>query len=246
MTLFVRKHASDDLQCQDEATNMVTANHKSPVRSYGGVSATDRVAARRERLLDAALELYGTRGFAATGVKDVCREAGLTDRYFYESFRHSGELFTAVFDRATSGLLVLVAQKVSEVPPEPEAQVRAAIETFVRALADDPIKARVIFVESAAVGAEVDHHMRASLRQFAALVAATARPHLPDMPERTLELGALALVGAIDRVIIEWQDGHLDATIDEVIDHLVQLFVIAAASVGVSPRPAWRRSRSRG
>jgi AcrR family transcriptional regulator len=227
------------------AADMVTANQKSPVRSYGGVSATERVAARLERLLDAALELYGTRGFAATGVKDVCRQAGLTDRYFYESFRDSGELFTAVFDRATSDLFALVGRKVSEVPPEPEVQVRAAIESFVRALADDPRKARVIFVESAAVGAEVDRHMRASLRQFAALVAATARPHLPEMPERTLEMGALALVGAIDRVIIEWQDGHLDATIDEVIDHLVQLFLIAAASAGVSPRLARRQSGSR-
>jgi AcrR family transcriptional regulator len=189
-------------------------------------------------LLDAAIDLYGTRGFAATGVKDVCRQAGLTDRYFYESFRDSRELFTAVFDRATSDLFVLVTQKVSEVPPEPEVQVRAAIESFVLALAGDPRKARVIFVESAAVGAEVDRHMRTSLRQFAALVAATARPHLPEMSERTLQMGTLALVGAIDRVIIEWQDGHLDATIDEVIDHLVQLFLIAAASVGVSPRPA--------
>ena len=221
---------------------MATTDHKSPVRSYGGVSATERVADRHERLLDAALELYGTQGFAATGVKDVCRQAGLTDRYFYESFRDSAELFTAVFDRATSDLFALVAQKVSDVPAEPEVQVRAAIESFVRALADDARMARVIFVESAAVGAEVDRHMRASLRQFAALVAATARPHLPEMPERTLEIGALALVGAIDRVIIEWQDGHLDATIDEVIDHLVQLFQIAAVSAGVSPRRAQRRT----
>ena len=215
---------------------MATTDHKSPVRSYENVSATERVADRHERLLDAALELYGTQGFAATGVKDVCRQAGLTDRYFYESFRDSAELFTAVFDRATSDLFALVAQKVSDVPAEPEVQVRAAIESFVRALADDARMARVIFVESAAVGAEVDRHMRASLRQF------TARPHLPEMPERTLEIGALALVGAIDRVIIEWQDGHLDATIEEVIDHLVQLFQIAAVSAGVSPRRAQRRT----
>lgn len=216
---------------------MQTAGPKPPVRAYAGVSATDRVAARRARLLDAGLELYGTRGFAATGVKGICRQAGLTDRYFYESFRDSGELFTAVFDRATSDLLALVAHQVGEVPPEPESQVRASIETFVRALAADPRKARVVFVESTSAGAEVDRHIRASLRQFAALIAATARPHLPEMPERMLQLGSLSLVGAIERVIIEWQDGHLDATIEEVIDHLVQLFLIAGASVGVSPRP---------
>jgi AcrR family transcriptional regulator len=216
---------------------MVDTEAKTPARSYGGVSASDRIAARRERLLDAALELYGTRGYVATGVKDVCREAGLTDRYFYESFRNSEELFTAVFDRATDDLLRLVAQRVAEVAPQPEAQVRAAIETFVRALAGDPRKARLIFVETASVGAEVERHMRATLRRFAALVADTARPHVPPgMPERVLKMGALSLVGAIEQVMIEWQDGELDATIDQVIDYLVQLFLVAGASAGVSPR----------
>ena len=223
---------------------MESTGQRAPLRSYGGVSATERVAARRARLLDAGLELYGTRGFAATGVKDICRQAGLTDRYFYESFRDSGELFTAVFDRATSDLLALVADHVGQVTPEPESQVRASIEAFVRALVADPRQARVVFAESTAAGAEVDRHIRASLRQFAALIATTARPHLPEMPERMLQLGSLSLVGAIERVIIEWQDGQLDATIEEVIDHLVQLFLIAGASVGVSPRP--ERSQQRG
>ncbi|HWC40066.1 MAG TPA: TetR/AcrR family transcriptional regulator [Acidimicrobiales bacterium] len=218
-----------------------TSGPKPLARPYAGVSATDRVASRRERLLEAGLELYGTRGFAATGVKDVCRRARLTDRYFYESFRDSAELFTAVFDRATSDLLARVARKVGEVPPEPESQVRASIETFVRALAADPRKARVVLVESTSAGAEVDRHIRASLRQFAGLVATTARRHLPEMPERLLVLGSLSLVGAIERVIIEWQDGYLDATIEEVIDHLVQLFLIAGASVGVSPRTGQSR-----
>jgi AcrR family transcriptional regulator len=214
---------------------MTRRAHKS--RVYRGASARERVASRRERLLEAALELYGTRGYVATGVKDICRAAGLTDRYFYESFRDGGELFTAAFDRATSELLALVAKKVSEVPPEPEAQVRAAIETFVRALADDPRKARLIFVEAASAGAELERHMRASLRRFAALVAATARPHLPArMPERLLKMGALSLVGAIERVIIEWQDGELDVTIEQIIDFLVRLFLSAAASVGVTRR----------
>lgn len=223
---------------------MESTGQRAPLRSYGGVSATERVAARRARLLDAGLELYGTRGFAATGVKDICRQAGLTDRYFYESFRDSGELFTAVFDRATSDLLALVADHVGQVTPEPESQVRASIEAFVRALVADPRQARVVFAESTSAGAEVDRHIRASLRQFAALIATTARPHLPEMPERMLQLGSLSLVGAIERVIIEWQDGQLDATIEEVIDHLVQLFLIAGASVGVSPRP--ERSQQRG
>lgn len=216
---------------------MTTTNSRAPLRSYGGVSATERIAARREKLLDAALELYGTRGFTATGVKDICRQAHLTDRYFYESFADAQELFVATYDRVTTDLLEQVALSVAAARPEPEPQVRAAIETFIRALTDDPRKARVLFAETASAGAEAERHVRTSLRRFADLVAATARPYLRSTtPERLLHMGALSLVGAIERVIIEWQDGHLQATIDEIVDYLVRLFLAAGTTAGVNPR----------
>src|SRR3954467_5371936 len=107
-----------------------------PQRTYGGVSADERIAGRRARLLDAGLELFGTRGFTTTGVKDVCREAGLTDRYFYESFNDGTDLFLAVFDRLTDELFRAVAEAVVEAGTEPEPQLRTAIGTFVHALAD--------------------------------------------------------------------------------------------------------------
>jgi AcrR family transcriptional regulator len=220
---------------------MAGTSPKTPVRSYGGISAEERVAIRRGQLIDAAIELYGTRGYATTGVKDICRTAGLTDRYFYESFSEAAELYTAAFDKATTELLALVAGRVAAVEPEPEAQVRAAIEAFVRALADDPRKARIIFIEGPSAGPAAERHMRATLRQFAQLVAATAGPHLPKgMPNRVVQMGALSLVGAIERVMIEWQDGELDATINQIIDFLVDLFLVAGASVGVAPRKGAR------
>ena len=225
---------------------MTTRNARAPSRSYGGVSAADRVGARRQKLLDAALELYGTRGFTATGVKDICRQAGLTDRYFYESFADAGELFVATYDRTTGELLELVAASVAAVPPEPEPQVRAAIETFIRALADDPRKARVLFAETASAGAEAERHVRTSLRRFADLVAATARPYIrPTTPERLIRMGALSLVGAIERVIVDWHDGNLEATVDEIVHYLVQLFLAAGATAGVNPRRSTRASASR-
>src|SRR3954471_24482707 len=192
---------------------MATSIPRAPQRAYGGISAGERIAARRAKLLDAGLERFGTHGFAATGVKDICREAGLTDRYFYESFGDRLALFTAVFDRATQELLQGVAQAVIVVEPEPRTQIAAAIETFVAALAADPRVARVIFREAGAAGAEADAHMRATLRQFAALIVETARPHLhEEVSEQVLRMGSLALVGAMERVIVDWQDDQLDAS----------------------------------
>ena len=196
-------------------------------RSYAGVSARERAASRRERLVDAAVELFGTQGYAATGVKDLCRAAGVTDRYFYESFRSRAELFTAAFERAAGELFAAVATAVTQVPPDPPALARAAVDTFVRALADDQRRARLLFVEATVVGGDAERHVRTSIRRFAELVAATARPHVADVPDQLLTMGALSLVGAIQLVVIEWLDGTLDATIDEIIAYFVEMLLVA-------------------
>ena len=195
-------------------------------RPYAGISAADRVAARRERLMEAGLELFGTRGFDATGIKEICRLAGVTDRYFYESFRDSRALFVAVFDRVTDGLFTAVAEAVAGVEPRPEPQLRAAIGTFVHSLAEDPRLPRIVFSEAGGAGAEVELHMRETLRRFTALVAATARQHLPrSVPDERVRIMALALVGTLERVVIEWQDGELELPIDAIVDHCAGLFL---------------------
>jgi AcrR family transcriptional regulator len=213
-----------------------TTEHKHPVRPYGGVSAEQRVAERRERLLGAALEEFGTRGVLSTGVKDVCRRAGLTDRYFYESFSDGSELFTAVFDRATARLFEVVVNALGQAPANVEAQARAVIEAYVRALADDPRLARVVFVEAPSAGPEVEAHMRATLRQFAQLITVTARPYLPlGMADEVVRFGAISLVGAIERLMIEWQDGELDLSIEQIIEYLVGMLLAARSIARVAP-----------
>ncbi len=198
---------------------------RTPNRPYGGVSAEERVAARRQKLLDAGLQLFGTRGYTATGVKDICREAGVTDRYFYESFRDSEALFLAVFDRLVDGLFVTVAEAVVDAGAEPEPQLRSAIGTFVRALAEDPRKARVIFAEAAAAGPAAGAHMRTILRRFTDLVAATARRHLgDDVSDEQIRILALSLVGTLERVITEREDGALDLPVDRLVDRCVELY----------------------
>ena len=207
-------------------------------RAYGGLTADERVALRRGKLLDAVVELFGTRGFDATCVRDVCRAAGLTDRYFYESFAGTRALFVAVFDRATEELFRAVADAVLAAEPEPEPQLRAAIGAFVRRLADDPRLARIVFSEAGGAGAEVEQHLRGTLRRFAALVAATARPHLGDADDDLVEVLALSLVGTLEQVVVNWQDGHLDADEDRIVELVVELFLAFFAGV--------RRPRARG
>jgi AcrR family transcriptional regulator len=207
------------------------ADRYTATRAYGGVSAQERTAARRAALLDAAVTLFGTTGFAATGVKAVCREAGVTDRYFYESFRDRGELFAAAFEHVVEGLLVDVGAAALGAAGSPERQARAAVTTFVTTLAEDPAKARLLFLEVGAAGTDVARQVRATTRRFADLLVGAARPHLAaDIPAVRLRMAALSLVGAMGIVVLEWLDGSLDATADEITSYFVDMLLTAGAA----------------
>ena len=68
----------------------------SKERQFKGLSLSERKEARREKLIEAGIATYGTLGFFRDG-KDVCQEAKLTERYFYESFKKSEDLFQTIF-----------------------------------------------------------------------------------------------------------------------------------------------------
>ncbi|HWG94520.1 MAG TPA: TetR family transcriptional regulator, partial [Mycobacteriales bacterium] len=55
-------------------------------RVYGGLTAEERAAQRRSRLLAAGLEVFGTVGYAGATQRAVLQQAGLGERYFEESF----------------------------------------------------------------------------------------------------------------------------------------------------------------
>lgn len=59
----------------------------------------DSAAATRNSLLDHALTLFSERGYAATGVRDIIRAAGVTQPTLYYHFRDKTGLFQALIER---------------------------------------------------------------------------------------------------------------------------------------------------
>jgi len=80
-----------DLSTEAKEANAAATTTKR--RSFKGMSLEERQAERRERLMEAGLQAYGTQGFFSVTVRDICIEAKLTERYFYESFKNSEALF---------------------------------------------------------------------------------------------------------------------------------------------------------
>ena len=197
---------------------MSDVNTTQPDRSrrpYGGVSADDRLAERRRRLLDAGLELIGTQGIAATTIADVCEQAGLTKRYFYESFATIAELAGAVFGDVTERLVKQVAPAIAAgggVDPRP------ALTIYLGAVLGDPRLARLLGAESrtpALAERQAAFGSRAVALWFSSAPGA-------DTPAQRLR--AYAFAGALAEVALARTNGELDLSVDQVIDELVDVF----------------------
>jgi AcrR family transcriptional regulator len=170
-------------------------------RRYRGSSAVERRAQRREQLIRAAIEVYGERGYRNATVKAVCEAAGLTERYFYESFLNSEALLVASY-RAVTGELLKTLEEIGEGAGGGQVErVRAILAHYIDALRNDPRSARLFLVEIAGVSAELDRVFAASLEAFGLLLARTLGAETRPGPERLLRTAA---VGGIIHLALDW------------------------------------------
>lgn len=140
------------------------------LRRYGGRGGEERRTERRERMLDAGLAVFGEQGYHGATVRLICARAGLSERYFYESFANSEDLLCAVYERHLALQQVRLAAALQAAPPEPQARVEAGLRAFLELVREHPAAARVQFVEVLGVSPRVDRLYRAAVESFARLL----------------------------------------------------------------------------
>jgi AcrR family transcriptional regulator len=153
-------------------------------------------------------------------VRAVCREAGLSSRYFYESFANLDELLLAVFD----GIMSRTIERVTAAMAVSDRSVRGLIEAlssaFVEMTLDDPRATRVGFIE--AWNSEPVMRRRVqTLHSCAGMLAAavTATSERPTVDRAAIEVAAFVLVGGLLETILGWLDGALTVDRDTLIWH---------------------------
>ena len=163
-------------------------------RLYGGLSAEQRRAERRDRLIVAAVQVSARLGREGATVAAICAEAGLTARYFYESFPSRDVLFRAAFQRVQDQLFARITPHIAGRDP-----VKGALTGFFATLAEYPGPARVFLVELDEHEAEMKALGRAAAARFGALFAPDAQPG---------SLAEAGAAGAIIQIARRWiQDG---------------------------------------
>jgi AcrR family transcriptional regulator len=145
-------------------------------RLYRGVAQEDRVAARRDALVEAGLDCLHADGLSGASVRSICARARLTPRYFYENFADLDELLVAVVDAVAAEVASSAIAAVATAPPDLPAQVRALVNAGYGVVADDARKATALLVVAAGHGPLVDRRQQIVL-DYADLALA----HLPAL-----------------------------------------------------------------
>ncbi|WP_183099274.1 TetR/AcrR family transcriptional regulator [Nocardioides pelophilus] len=193
-------------------------------RRYGGKSAEQRRAERRAVLVESALEIWQEQGWAAVTMRGVCAQAGLTDRYFYESFADRDALLGTVWDQMRDQTLAMLIDAIDAVADRGALeQLRAALDAVVHHIADEPARAQIIFGDHSG-SAVLEQRRRDTVQMATELMMGMARPFLREgADERALRINVLLGIGGFVELMLAWRSGLVEATTDQIVDHLADV-----------------------
>ncbi|BBX76143.1 TetR/AcrR family transcriptional regulator [Mycobacterium shinjukuense] len=182
-----------------------------------GLPIEHRNAMRRDNLIAAGVELLGGEGGPALTVRAVCRRAGLTERYFYESFADREQFVRAVYDDVCTRAMAALTSATTP---------REAVERFVELMVDDPVRGRVLLLAPA--GEPV--LTRSGAEWMPSFIELLQRK-LSRIPDPVLQkLVATSLIGALTGLFTAYLNGQLGATRNQFIDYCVDMLLSTAAS----------------
>jgi AcrR family transcriptional regulator len=202
-------------------------------RTYGGRSAADRRAERRERLMEAGLELFGSEGYATSSIEKLCTHAGVSTRNFYEEF-HSREdllitLHVRVIERSFRAVITAFedATELSLVQ-----RFELAVRAFIHTTASDPRWARLAYVEVIGVSDVVEKHRITWRNKWADFMVAEANRAVArgEAAPRDFRMASVALIGAVNELVHHYSISRGRITLDEVIAEIVRLAVAAVTA----------------
>ncbi len=203
-------------------------------RTYGGESAERRTARRHRQLLDAGLEVFGTVGYSAATVRQVCREAKVADRYFYQEHEGLEDLLLAVYADSIGRLEAGVVAAVEGVGDDVETFTRRALDAFVGGAAADPRLARVIWFEVLGVSPRVERTYLDTMHRLGRLVLMLleAEGSLPDVEAVELDVVIHAVIGGISHTVLSWIEAGFEPAQSVVVDSLTRF--LAGGGRGMS------------
>lgn len=198
-----------------------------PERTYGGIGAVERQAERRARFIEAAIVTFGRHGFSKTTTRSLCAEAGLTQRYFYESFASVEELFEVVAKKLGEDLEVRLLSAAERVPDDPEARLRSVLTEYFGGMRKDPNAARILLAEVYTAGERSGSLAFRFTAHLASRLKAQIDEESPHLAEAGVDSGLMAagFIGATHHIALKWAFGRYQEPLSTVVATAMRIYL---------------------
>jgi AcrR family transcriptional regulator len=184
---------------------------------WAGVPLRERPAKRREALIAAGVQLLGREGGPAITVRAVCREAGLTERYFYESFSDRDDFVRAAYDEVCTQAMQTLA---------PTTSAREAVEKFVALMVDDPVRGRALLLAP-----EAEPVLSRSGAEWMPNFIELLQRKLTTIGDPVVQaMTATSLIGGLSALFAAYLNGRLAASREQFIDFCVAMLLTGAGT----------------
>jgi AcrR family transcriptional regulator len=192
-------------------------------------------AERERQILDAALAVFGDRGYQNTSMDQVAERVGVTKPVLYTHFGSKHGLLLACIARARAELLEVTSTAAASAST-PEEMLRRGTLAFFDYLESQAPAWTVLYSESAVAGDALEE-IRAQQTDFiAALLAAQA----PDAGPQRLTGWAQVIVGACERLAV-WRT-RAGITSEQATGYVMDLVWTGLSGAAGSPASPSERS----
>jgi AcrR family transcriptional regulator len=153
---------------------------------------------RREQLLLVARHLFAERGFQATTMDDIAKEAGFTKPILYQHFESKSDLYRQIVAETAQKLLTSLDLAVTSVTT-PRAKIEVAFRVYFEMVISETDAFRVLFIHSH------EGEMIGELRNLEVVLATFLEPFInisiSDDHRRQLAAG---VVGIAEASAVAW------------------------------------------
>ncbi len=173
---------------------------------------------QRERLLEAAVRVVAEKGYGATTVADLTREAGISRTTFYAMFEDKEACFLAAYDTVVDALVRRIARAYEAEERWPQ-RARAGLAALLEALAEEPAIARLALVDVGAAGPAAQRRYRAALQRLTPLFE-EGRDFAPggrSLPANTSRMAIGAVAGLIADELAEGRAEYLPGLLSDLL-----------------------------
>ena len=173
---------------------------------------------QRERLLEAAIRVVAEKGYAATTVADLTRQAGISRTTFYAMFDDKEGCFLAAYDGIVDALVRRVAAAYEGEGEWPQ-RARAGLAALLEALAEEPEVARLALVDVGSAGPAAQRRFRAAMQRLTPFFD-EGRDFAPggrNLPANTSRMAIGAVTGLIVDELTEERAEDLPELLSDVL-----------------------------